>query len=177
MDSSCQGKWYITEKTGSMACPVSITYKITPSGSLSSSQPGGPPCWASPLAFGLIGRDPRGRLVIRKQNPQLSLSESPFVSADKSWERKMSECQCKHYSPMCNCGTSCFCVHSSPIVNGEWRIQRRRVQFDCIWRTVILALNRWSVTFWNWIEFSFFSYHFSGSVEYSGGIITTASGR
>jgi hypothetical protein len=32
----------------------SITYKITPAGSLSSSQPGGPPCWASPLAFGLI---------------------------------------------------------------------------------------------------------------------------
>jgi hypothetical protein len=28
---------------------------ITPAGSLSSSQPGGPPCWASPLAFGLIG--------------------------------------------------------------------------------------------------------------------------
>jgi hypothetical protein len=30
----------------------SITYKITPAGSLSSSQPGGPPCWSSPLAFG-----------------------------------------------------------------------------------------------------------------------------
>jgi hypothetical protein len=26
-----------------------------PAGSLSSSQPGGPPCWDSPLAFGLIG--------------------------------------------------------------------------------------------------------------------------
>jgi hypothetical protein len=33
----------------------SITYKITPVGSLSSRQPGGPPWWASPLAFGLIG--------------------------------------------------------------------------------------------------------------------------
>jgi hypothetical protein len=33
-------------------------FKITPAGSLSSSQPGGPPCWASPLAFGLIGCDP-----------------------------------------------------------------------------------------------------------------------
>jgi hypothetical protein len=32
----------------------SITYKITPAGSHSSTQPGGPPCWASPLAFGLI---------------------------------------------------------------------------------------------------------------------------
>jgi hypothetical protein len=26
-----------------------------PAGSLSSSQPGGPPCWARPLFFGLIG--------------------------------------------------------------------------------------------------------------------------
>jgi hypothetical protein len=33
----------------------SITYELTPVWSLSSSQPGGPPCWASPLAFGLIG--------------------------------------------------------------------------------------------------------------------------
>jgi hypothetical protein len=31
-----------------------ITYKITPAGSLSSSQPGGLPCWASSLAFNLI---------------------------------------------------------------------------------------------------------------------------
>ncbi len=29
--------------------------KSHPAGSLSSSQPGGQPCWASPLAFGLIG--------------------------------------------------------------------------------------------------------------------------
>ncbi len=28
--------------------------KSHPAGSLSSSQSGGPPCWASPLAFGLI---------------------------------------------------------------------------------------------------------------------------
>jgi hypothetical protein len=33
----------------------SITYKITPAGLLSSSQPGGQPCWTSPLDFGLIG--------------------------------------------------------------------------------------------------------------------------
>jgi hypothetical protein len=32
----------------------SIIYKITPAGSLSSSQPGGPTCSASPLAFSLI---------------------------------------------------------------------------------------------------------------------------
>jgi hypothetical protein len=30
--------------------------KSHPAGSLSSSQPSGPPCWASPLAFGLIGQ-------------------------------------------------------------------------------------------------------------------------
>jgi hypothetical protein len=29
--------------------------KSHPAGSLSSSQPGGSPCWAGPLAFGLIG--------------------------------------------------------------------------------------------------------------------------
>jgi hypothetical protein len=34
---------------------TSITSKMTPAGSLSSSQPGGPPYWPSPLAFGLIG--------------------------------------------------------------------------------------------------------------------------
>ncbi len=34
---------------------TSITYKIPPAGPLSSSQSGGPPCWASPLAFGLLG--------------------------------------------------------------------------------------------------------------------------
>jgi hypothetical protein len=38
-----KGRWY------------KITYKITPAGSLSFSQPGGPSCWASPLALGLIG--------------------------------------------------------------------------------------------------------------------------
>jgi hypothetical protein len=32
----------------------SITYKITPAGSLSSSQPGVSPCWANPLSFVLI---------------------------------------------------------------------------------------------------------------------------
>jgi hypothetical protein len=35
----------------------SIMNKITPAGSLSSSQPGGPPCWTSPLAFSLISFD------------------------------------------------------------------------------------------------------------------------
>ncbi len=32
----------------------SITYKITPAGPLSSSQPVRPPRWTSPLAFGLV---------------------------------------------------------------------------------------------------------------------------
>jgi hypothetical protein len=30
-------------------------YKLMPAGSFSYSQPGGPPCLASPLAFGLVG--------------------------------------------------------------------------------------------------------------------------
>jgi hypothetical protein len=39
----------------------SITYKITPAGSLSSGQPGGPPCWVSPIiAFGLIAANHAG---------------------------------------------------------------------------------------------------------------------
>ncbi len=33
----------------------SITYKIIPAWSLSTNQPSEPPCWAIPLAFGLIG--------------------------------------------------------------------------------------------------------------------------
>ncbi len=37
----------------------SVTYKITPAGSPSSSQPGGPPCCVGPLAFCLIGSDHR----------------------------------------------------------------------------------------------------------------------
>ncbi len=49
----CQGNRYGWEKAGGTARP-SCT-KPTPAGSLSSSQPGGPPCWASPLAFGLTG--------------------------------------------------------------------------------------------------------------------------
>jgi hypothetical protein len=34
--------------------------KLHPARSISSSQPDGPPCWASPLAFGLIARDSGG---------------------------------------------------------------------------------------------------------------------
>jgi hypothetical protein len=52
----------------------SITYKITPAGSLSSSQPGGPPCWTSPLAFGLIGRNLHG-VPSRDSNPGLPYSK------------------------------------------------------------------------------------------------------
>jgi hypothetical protein len=48
LGSSYQGNRYGKEKAGG-------TYKITPACSLSSSQPGGPPCWASPLDFGPIG--------------------------------------------------------------------------------------------------------------------------
>jgi hypothetical protein len=40
-------------RAGSIDCPSRT--KSHPAGSLSSSQPGGPPCWASPLAIGLKG--------------------------------------------------------------------------------------------------------------------------
>ncbi len=48
---SGQPVWY---GKGRKYWPVHTTHKITPAGSLSSSQPGWPPCWASALAFGLI---------------------------------------------------------------------------------------------------------------------------
>jgi hypothetical protein len=48
----------------------SITYKITPAGPLSSSQPGGPPFWASPLAFGLIGIDSQKLNPTNQKNNQ-----------------------------------------------------------------------------------------------------------
>ena len=41
----------------------SITYKITPAGSLSSRPSRGPPCWASPIAFGLIACDPAKKQI------------------------------------------------------------------------------------------------------------------
>jgi hypothetical protein len=51
LGSSCQGNRYSTKRAGS----TSITYKITPAVSLSSRQPGGPPCWTmQPSPFGFI---------------------------------------------------------------------------------------------------------------------------
>jgi hypothetical protein len=47
LGSSCQGNRYGTEKTDGTA-------RLSHKKSLSSSQPSRPPCWASPLAFGLI---------------------------------------------------------------------------------------------------------------------------
>ncbi len=64
-----------------LSCP-SHTKSHLP-GHPSPASQAGPPCWASPLSFGLIGRDPRRRLVIRKQHPQLSLSDSAPVLAGR----------------------------------------------------------------------------------------------
>jgi hypothetical protein len=56
LGSSCQDNRYGTENVyGTVRCGPSITDKITPVGSLSSSQPGGPPCWASSLVFPSLG--------------------------------------------------------------------------------------------------------------------------
>jgi hypothetical protein len=59
--SSCQGNQYNTEKAGSTARPSSP--KITPAGSICSTQPGGPLCWASHVAFGKEGGG--GRQAVR----------------------------------------------------------------------------------------------------------------
>jgi hypothetical protein len=65
LGSCCQGNLYVTEKADGTPRP-SHTKSCTPAGSLSSSQPGGPPCWASPLAFGLtvLHRDGGHKLLI-----------------------------------------------------------------------------------------------------------------
>ncbi len=51
------------------------TYKITLAGELSSSPLGGPPCWASPLAFGLIVPN-RARICKRLWSPGIDSEES-----------------------------------------------------------------------------------------------------
>ncbi len=50
-----RGKWCGPSRQAGMDRPSRT--KSHPAVSLSSSQPGGPPCWASPLAFGLIGQN------------------------------------------------------------------------------------------------------------------------
>ncbi len=51
LGSSCHGNRYCTERQEVRP----VYHKSTFARSLSSRQPVGPPCWASPLAFGLIG--------------------------------------------------------------------------------------------------------------------------
>jgi hypothetical protein len=53
LGSSSQGNRY----GKSRRCGPSITHKITPAGSPSSSQQGGPPCWTRTQAFGVIVLD------------------------------------------------------------------------------------------------------------------------
>ncbi len=55
LGSSCQGNRYAMEKAGGTARP-SRTNSRLPGHSPPASQ-GGLPCWASPLVFGLIGKD------------------------------------------------------------------------------------------------------------------------
>jgi hypothetical protein len=50
---SCFASGVVRHRAGGRNRPSRT--KSRPAGSLSSSQPGGPPCWASPLAFGLTG--------------------------------------------------------------------------------------------------------------------------
>ncbi len=53
LSSSRPGQMVWSVRAGDMDYPART--KPQPAGSLSCSQPGGPSCWASPLAFGLIG--------------------------------------------------------------------------------------------------------------------------
>jgi hypothetical protein len=60
LGSPCQGNRYGTEeKAGGTARPSHTKSHPPPAGSLSSRQPGEPPCWTSSLAFGIIGHHPR----------------------------------------------------------------------------------------------------------------------
>jgi hypothetical protein len=53
LSSSRPGQAVRSVREGGMDRPSQ--HKSHPAGSLSSSQPGGPPCWVISLAFGLIG--------------------------------------------------------------------------------------------------------------------------
>jgi hypothetical protein len=71
------GKWCCP--SGQVAWTVRHI-QITPARSLSSSQPGGPPCWPSPLAFGLIGWD--------------TVLPTPFkIIRSELWTKILSMCQ------------------------------------------------------------------------------------
>ncbi len=50
-----RGKWCGPSRQAAMDRPSRTNSHSA--GSLSSSQPGGPPCWTSPLAFGLTGQN------------------------------------------------------------------------------------------------------------------------
>ncbi len=71
---------------------LSITYKIRPAGSLSSCQPSGQPCWASPLDFALIGfsqREGKQReeeLAGAHNRYLTGEGASLYVTVDVSWQ-------------------------------------------------------------------------------------------
>ncbi len=80
-------------------------YKITTAGSLSFSRPGGPPCWANPLAFDLICQDTN----------QMSLTVCASTPS---------------FCPLCDSGASVLCVHNSPMVKNKDDISHVSVQFS-----------------------------------------------
>ncbi len=89
----CQDNRYGTEKACGTARP-SHTKSITPTGSLSSSQSGGPPCWASPLAFGLIGGN-------RHTNPIITLQNCPPPPQRMRWIGKIGKIIKSSYTDLC----------------------------------------------------------------------------
>ncbi len=61
-------------------------YKINPAGSLSSSQPGRPPCWTTPLAFDIIGCIRWGRRL--EPRGQAQKGGPPGWLAGGEWPRR-----------------------------------------------------------------------------------------
>jgi hypothetical protein len=93
--------------------------KITPAKSISSSQPGGPPCWTRPVAFGLIDTNHTCRvtlLQLSSEGPtkgQLSIAfasvvcTSIFSFVSASLDRTSTTCICLEHMH----STTFFCHH------------------------------------------------------------------
>ncbi len=73
----------------------SIAYKITPAGSLSSSQPDGPPCRTSALAFGLNDPD-----LVHKFGPytQWPIYCTTYMHHAEDCTVRILQCVAKHWA-------------------------------------------------------------------------------
>ena len=76
--------------SGQVAWTVNHVQNHHPAGSLSSSQPGGPPCWTSPLAFGLIGHNIFFQPAHSTRLDDLSVSQTFLTFQPKHAPRHLS---------------------------------------------------------------------------------------